>query len=247
MARAGEPGRAFREFALGLNPLLAVPDRNPWIHASRVRIGRRPVVARRQLRARRPSRGGYVRWNFYRREGRHRQQGLDERLIACARASPASAPDGAFFPRTSTIVAATLPVFLKVCFAPPFSVRTWPCVTSTGLSPSTVSVNCPVTSTNTCHVASSCEWRRRTAPGSPRSRAGRETAADRRPPSTKCRDLRRRAGLCRRRRRPGPQPASPTTGRRTRRRVSVGGGGCHRSAPNASGRRVALRCGRRYH
>ena len=31
MARAGDAGRAFREFALGLNPALAVPDRNPWI------------------------------------------------------------------------------------------------------------------------------------------------------------------------------------------------------------------------
>jgi hypothetical protein len=31
MQRAGAAGRAFREFALGLNPLLAVPDRTPWI------------------------------------------------------------------------------------------------------------------------------------------------------------------------------------------------------------------------
>jgi hypothetical protein len=31
MQRAGAAGRAFREFALGLNPLLAVPDRSPWI------------------------------------------------------------------------------------------------------------------------------------------------------------------------------------------------------------------------
>ena len=31
MQRAGDAGRAFREFALGFNPLLAVPDREPWI------------------------------------------------------------------------------------------------------------------------------------------------------------------------------------------------------------------------
>jgi len=31
MQKAGDAGRAFREFALGMNPLLAVPDRNPWI------------------------------------------------------------------------------------------------------------------------------------------------------------------------------------------------------------------------
>ena len=31
MTRAGDAGRAFREFALGFNPLLAVPDREPWI------------------------------------------------------------------------------------------------------------------------------------------------------------------------------------------------------------------------
>ncbi len=28
---AGTAGRAFREFALGFNPLLAVPEREPWI------------------------------------------------------------------------------------------------------------------------------------------------------------------------------------------------------------------------
>ncbi len=31
MSRAGDAGRAFREIALGFNPLLAVPDRAPWI------------------------------------------------------------------------------------------------------------------------------------------------------------------------------------------------------------------------
>ena len=31
MRGAGESGRAFREFALGFNPLLAVPERGPWI------------------------------------------------------------------------------------------------------------------------------------------------------------------------------------------------------------------------
>ena len=31
MNAAGLAGRNFREFALGFNPLLAVPDRGPWI------------------------------------------------------------------------------------------------------------------------------------------------------------------------------------------------------------------------
>ena len=31
MEKAGGAGRSFREFALGFNPLLAVPDRAPWI------------------------------------------------------------------------------------------------------------------------------------------------------------------------------------------------------------------------
>src|SRR3954447_24334549 len=73
---------------------------------------------------------------------------------------------GGALPNTSTIVAAAAPVFLKVCFAPPLRFNTWPWVTSTGSSPSTVSSSCPVTSVNTCHVASSCECMRRVAPGS---------------------------------------------------------------------------------
>jgi leucyl aminopeptidase (aminopeptidase T) len=31
IGKAGEAGRSFREFALGFNPLLAVPERSPWI------------------------------------------------------------------------------------------------------------------------------------------------------------------------------------------------------------------------
>src|SRR5207245_7327274 len=31
MQKAGDAGRAFREFALGFNPWLAVPERAPWI------------------------------------------------------------------------------------------------------------------------------------------------------------------------------------------------------------------------
>tara|TARA_Y100000590_G_scaffold362195_3_gene419241 strand:- start:2093 stop:2314 length:222 start_codon:yes stop_codon:yes gene_type:complete len=31
MKQAGNVGRRFREFALGFNPQLAVPERNPWI------------------------------------------------------------------------------------------------------------------------------------------------------------------------------------------------------------------------
>ena len=49
MQRAGAAGRAFREFALGLNPLLAVPDRTPWIPYYGYGAGRRAPFARRQL------------------------------------------------------------------------------------------------------------------------------------------------------------------------------------------------------
>src|SRR5262249_3975892 len=69
-------------------------------------------------------------------------------------------------PNTSTIVAVTVPGFLTVCSPPPLSGTPWPCVTSIGGSPSTVNVSWPVPSVTTCHVASSCECSRRTAPGS---------------------------------------------------------------------------------
>lgn len=65
MKRAGEAGRAFREFALGFNPLLAVPAREPWIPyygygsgVVRLSLGDNSELGGRVT-------GGYVRWNFF--------------------------------------------------------------------------------------------------------------------------------------------------------------------------------------
>jgi leucyl aminopeptidase (aminopeptidase T) len=65
MTRAGQAGRAFREFALGVNPLLAVPDRNPWIPyygygsgVVRLSLGDNSELGGQVG-------GGYVRWNFF--------------------------------------------------------------------------------------------------------------------------------------------------------------------------------------
>ena len=65
MQRAGEAGRAFREFALGFNPLLAVPDRAPWIPyygygagVVRLSLGDNSELGGNVT-------GGYVRWNFF--------------------------------------------------------------------------------------------------------------------------------------------------------------------------------------
>jgi hypothetical protein len=65
MQRAGNPGRAFREFALGLNPLLAVPTRSPWIPyygygsgVVRLSLGDNTELGGKVD-------GGYVRWNFF--------------------------------------------------------------------------------------------------------------------------------------------------------------------------------------
>jgi len=62
---AGEAGRSFREFALGLNPLLAVPDDRPWIPyygygagAVRLSLGDNSELGGKVT-------GGYVRWNFF--------------------------------------------------------------------------------------------------------------------------------------------------------------------------------------
>ena len=65
MRRAGEAGRAFREFALGFNPLLAVPEREPWIPyygygsgVARLSLGDNSELGGKVT-------GGYVRWNFF--------------------------------------------------------------------------------------------------------------------------------------------------------------------------------------
>jgi leucyl aminopeptidase (aminopeptidase T) len=65
MRRAGDAGTAFREFALGFNPLLAVPERGPWIpyygygsSVVRLSLGDNSELGGRVT-------GGYVRWNFF--------------------------------------------------------------------------------------------------------------------------------------------------------------------------------------
>ncbi|MBI3400748.1 MAG: hypothetical protein HY048_04950, partial [Acidobacteria bacterium] len=65
VARNGEAGRTFREFALGFSPLLAVPERAPWIPyygygsgVVRLSLGDNTELGGQVG-------GGYVRWNFF--------------------------------------------------------------------------------------------------------------------------------------------------------------------------------------
>ena len=68
MQKAGAVGRAFREIALGFNPLLAVPARAPWIPyygygagVVRLSLGDNAELGGAVVGAD----GGYVRWNFF--------------------------------------------------------------------------------------------------------------------------------------------------------------------------------------
>ena len=65
MRKAGAAGRAFREFALGFNPLLAVPDREPWIpyYGYGAGVVRLSLGDNSELGG--AVTGGYVRWNFF--------------------------------------------------------------------------------------------------------------------------------------------------------------------------------------
>ncbi len=65
MRRAGDAGRAFREIAVGLNPLLAVPDREPWIpyYGYGAGVVRLSLGDNTELGG--AVGGGYVRWNFF--------------------------------------------------------------------------------------------------------------------------------------------------------------------------------------
>jgi aminopeptidase len=65
MKSAGDAGRSFREFALGLNPLLAVPDENPWIpyYGYGAGVVRLSLGDNSELGGK--VGGGYVRWNFF--------------------------------------------------------------------------------------------------------------------------------------------------------------------------------------
>jgi microcompartment protein CcmK/EutM len=65
MAGAGTGGRAFREFALGFHPLLAVPEQNPWIpyYGYGAGVVRLSLGDNSELGGN--VGGGYVRWNFF--------------------------------------------------------------------------------------------------------------------------------------------------------------------------------------
>lgn len=65
MATAGDAGRRFREFALGFNPLLAVPERAQWIpyYGYGAGVVRLSLGDNSELGG--AVGGGYVRWNFF--------------------------------------------------------------------------------------------------------------------------------------------------------------------------------------
>ena len=65
MAQAGDAGRAFREFALGFNPALRVPERSPWIpyYGYGAGVVRLSLGDNSELGGK--VGGGYVRWNFF--------------------------------------------------------------------------------------------------------------------------------------------------------------------------------------
>jgi len=64
---AGVPAeaRAFREFALGFNPLLAVPERSPWIPYYGYGAGVVRLSLGDNSEFGGEVGGGYVRWNFF--------------------------------------------------------------------------------------------------------------------------------------------------------------------------------------
>lgn len=65
MEEAGEAGRSFREFAVGFNPLLAVPEENPWLpyYGYGAGVVRLSLGDNSELGG--AVTGGYVRWNFF--------------------------------------------------------------------------------------------------------------------------------------------------------------------------------------
>jgi hypothetical protein len=65
MKAAGDAGKSFREFALGLNPELAVPEVMPWIpyYGYGAGVVRLSLGDNSELGG--SVRGGYVRWNFF--------------------------------------------------------------------------------------------------------------------------------------------------------------------------------------
>jgi leucyl aminopeptidase (aminopeptidase T) len=65
MRRAGDAGRAFREIGVGFNPLLAVPEHDPWIpyYGYGAGVVRLSLGDNTELGG--AVTGGYVRWNFF--------------------------------------------------------------------------------------------------------------------------------------------------------------------------------------
>ena len=63
--KAGEAGYSFREFALGFNPLLAIPKEKPWIpyYGYGAGVVRLSLGDNSELGGN--VKGGYVRWNFF--------------------------------------------------------------------------------------------------------------------------------------------------------------------------------------
>ena len=93
MRRAGDAGRAFREIGVGFNPLLAVPEREPWIPYYGYGAGRRAALARRQHRARRR---GHRRLRslelLYGSDGHGRQHDMDQKRADGTRRMKSCAP-----------------------------------------------------------------------------------------------------------------------------------------------------------
>lgn len=65
LSNAGEAGQHFREFAIGFNPLLAIPKTNPWIpyYGYGAGVVRLSLGDNTELGGK--IGGGYVRWNFF--------------------------------------------------------------------------------------------------------------------------------------------------------------------------------------